>query len=251
MANRLMASATSANARNVAMLLPHPDLVAWYGTGSPDIEWTEADRALFPDSIMVEIDQAFTGSPVPQATIRDVESGAWSVLDAINHNPWTAKRRTIYCSRNTIPELHLAGWTGDVWLADPEFTGDTPPDLGPMTCVAVQNVFTEEYQTSIVFDAHWPDNGDNVPPSELVSVTIGNRHANAAWARNPVAGHYVVNYVAPGTSTEVLVCRATQPQAGKVVHVTDMVIPGSHGGLLKVYSIVESTPIIVGTRVLP
>jgi len=232
-------------------MLPHPDLIAWYGTGSVDIRWTTAHLALFPDSIKVEIDQAFTGSPVPSAPVRDVENGAWTAHDAIHHTPWTAERRTIYCSRNTIPQLESEGWTGDVWLADPGFTGTVPPDLGAMTCVAVQNVFTNTYDSSIVFDDKWPFASKPQPVPGQLSVTILSRTGHAAWPRVIGADHYVVNYVDPVNMRETLMCRIGQVPEGAVVHANLNAVPGAHGGNIKVYAIVNGNPDVLGYRVLP
>ncbi len=52
-------------------------------TGTPDIEWTAADWALFPGIPHVTIDQGFINSPVPSAIVRDVEPGAWTPFNAV------------------------------------------------------------------------------------------------------------------------------------------------------------------------
>lgn len=139
-------------------------LVAGYVTGTPDIQWTAADWARFPNQLHVTIDQGASGSPVLSAVVRDVEPGAWTATAAVNRNGWTAARPTIYCSASVVPQLYTAGWRGDVWVAN--WTGAPPSSPYPvpagMTCVAVQ--WTDQgggglYDLSVVFDPIWPMEG--------------------------------------------------------------------------------------------
>jgi hypothetical protein len=134
------------------------DMVAGYVTGTAEIQWTAADWALFAGTATVTIDQGANGSPVPTADVRDVETGAWTVEAAVSA-PWDAARPTIYCSLATLPQL--AGWAGDVWVADWTGTPPTSPPAVPagMTCVAVQ--YSDQggggaYDLSVVFDPAWP-----------------------------------------------------------------------------------------------
>jgi hypothetical protein len=155
---RTMADATHVNVH--ALIGAGFDLVAGYVTGTPPIRWTPADWALFPPG-QVTIDQGYGGFPVLDADVRDVETGAWTVADAVSLAGWTVARPTIYCSLATLPQLEAAGWRGDVWAAD--WTG-TPPAVPPpmppgMTCVAVQ--YTDQggggaYDLSVIFDPTWP-----------------------------------------------------------------------------------------------
>src|SRR5271154_4781527 len=64
---------TGGNAGFVRASLPLPDVMMWYGTGSPSVEWSESERTLFPASILCEIDQGGLGTPVLTAVVRDVE----------------------------------------------------------------------------------------------------------------------------------------------------------------------------------
>jgi hypothetical protein len=100
---------------------------------------------------------------VPSATVRDVETGAWTPGAAVSEQPWTAVRPTIYCSLDTLPDVAAAGWQGDVWVADygePPVTPTAPPAVpAGMTCVAVQ--WSDQggggaYDLSVVFDPTWP-----------------------------------------------------------------------------------------------
>lgn len=137
------------------------DLYAGYVTGSPTIRWTAADFALFPANKRVTIDQAFTGSPVPSAIVRDVQPGAWTAAAAVNTKPWTPARPTIYCSLDTLTQVASAGWKGDVWVA----LYDGVPSLNftvpaGMRCVAKQ--YSDSggggaYDISEVFDLYWPE----------------------------------------------------------------------------------------------
>lgn len=153
---RIMLNMTGPNVTFVRVHEPVPPLVGMYETGTSDVDWDATDKAQYPTSILVTIDQAGPGSPNPNAVVRDVENGAWSVDTAVNDRPWNVGRRTIYCSRDTLPALQAAGWKGDVWLADPNYSLDTPPDISPMHCVAVQNEFYPQFESSIVYDDAWP-----------------------------------------------------------------------------------------------
>ena len=153
------------------------DMVAAYRTGSQGVPWSDSDLALFPDVPILTIDQGGTGSPLESANIRDVENGAWTVQTAVHDPSWNVARPTIYCDRSTLPALSQMGWTGDVWLADPSFTGTTVPDLSPMNCVAVQNQFFPLYESSLVFDDSWP-----TPPRKEIDMLNAEIMPNDVWA---------------------------------------------------------------------
>lgn len=159
---RIAYDCTRSNAAWVAKNLPHPDIIMWYGTGSPDIQWTKAELDLFPHSIKVQIDQGGIGSVVQSATVRDVEPGAWTAHDAVTLRPWVAPRPTIYADRADMDNVLLAGWKGDVWLAWPGFTRSAPPLVPGCNLVAIQDQFHAEYDRSIVYDDTWPF----LPPKE-------------------------------------------------------------------------------------
>jgi hypothetical protein len=159
---RVMIDCIRANAHWVAANLPVPDIIGWYGTGSPEIQWTEAERALFPRSIHVQIDQGAHGSPIANATVRDVEPHAWGATSAVTARPWTAQRPTIYADRNDMSTVVAAGWKGDVWLAWPDYSHTLRPSVPGCNVVAVQNVFHQNYDQSVVYDNDWP----YLPPKE-------------------------------------------------------------------------------------
>jgi hypothetical protein len=158
---RLMGDAIHDNVPALAQV-PGLQLVAGYVTGSPDILWPAADWARFPGIQRVWIDQGFTYSPVPMATVRDVEPGAWLPQDAVKRAGWTAGRPTIYCDRNDLSReggVLQSGWRGDLWLAWPGWTAGTPLPTAPgCTYVAVQNQLGvgNAYDLSIVLDPFWP-----------------------------------------------------------------------------------------------
>jgi hypothetical protein len=153
---RIAYDCTRSNAAWVAKNLPVPDLIMWYGTGSPDIQWGQAELDLFPHSIKVQIDQGGTGSPIQSATVRDVEPRAWVAANAVNHRPWVAPRPTIYCDRADLDGVLAAGWKGDVWLAWPGFTRSDIPRIPGCNLVAIQDQFHAEYDRSLVYDDTWP-----------------------------------------------------------------------------------------------
>lgn len=140
--------------------VPGLQMVAGYVTGSPDILWTPADWAVFTGLGQVSIDQGFTGSPVPAATVRDVEPNAWTPAAAVNRSGWTAARPTIYCDQNDLERsagVLASGWQGDLWLAIPGWmTGQPLPAAPGCTIVAVQDSFTPSYDLSTVLDPYWP-----------------------------------------------------------------------------------------------
>lgn len=158
MTTRDMYDATNLNVAALKNAHPNPAMIAWYGTGSPDIAWTPGDLALFPNALKVEIDQGFTGSPVLTAIVRDIELGAWTVSNAVNRTGWNVPRPTQYCDRNTIPSLLSAGWKGDIWLAWPGWTPTVSlPSTPGCNIVAVQDQFDSLWDHSTVLDPTWPN----------------------------------------------------------------------------------------------
>lgn len=144
-------------------LLPG-DIVALYDTGSPDIMATPADiRQIPPQLHIVMIDQGFTGSPNPTATVRDCEKGAWSLGSAVVTVNWHVTRPTLYLGfPDTVQMAHDAGWRGDVWLVHPSNLPPTSPPAVPpgLNVVAVQWGFGRpEFDRSVVFDPTWPLKG--------------------------------------------------------------------------------------------
>jgi hypothetical protein len=154
------------------------DMVAGYVTGTPDIQWTTADWALFAGKVAVTIDQGFTGSPVDSADVLDVEPGAWTPAGAVAQKPhMTSPRPTVYCSASVVPELDAAGWRGDVWVADWTSTPPLQPYPVPagMTCVAVQ--YSDQggggaYDVSVVFDDAWPGTAVQPPASNWTEQAV-------------------------------------------------------------------------------
>jgi len=248
---RFMYDGTHVNVQAIREHASKNALIAWYGTGSPDIQWTSQDIADFDGHVMVEIDQKFTGSPVPAATVRDVENGAWTVADAVNTQDWTAERRTIYCSQDTVPEVIEHGWKGDLWLAMPGWAGTEPPKVTGCTVVAVQNQVTASYDTSIVFDPDWPNLAPKVPDDAAFSLTVYSRNADLMFSSHPAADHYVMQYLSHVGAAPVPVGRVKQVAGEVVLHVHGVTIPQASGGILQVYAIVDGNPVITGQRNLP
>jgi hypothetical protein len=246
-----MLDCTNVNAAWVAANIPTPDVIAWYGTGSPDIDWTPGDLALFPHSVKAEIDQGGSGSPILAATIRDVESGAWSPGQAVNKAGWNVPRPTIYCNRSTLPSVIADGWRGDIWLAWPGYAGPTAPIFQGVNVVAVQNVFAQRYDGSIIYDPTWPLSTVINPPPEGFGFTIVDRVADLVFGTIPEADHYVIQHAATKLAVPVTVGRVSQPVSGSVVHVIGLMIPGGSNGMLTVWAIVHGRAVMVGTNPLP
>lgn len=162
---RLMGDCVSDYAPELVRIAGELDIVAPYVTGSPAVKWTEQQRGLFPAPRWQQatVDQGFTGSPVPDALVRDVEAGAWTIEAALRE-PWDNPRKTIYIQASSLPALAKAGWRGRVWVA--LWSGSrpliAPPVPDGMTCVAQQYASPSTgsggpFDLSAVFDANWPD----------------------------------------------------------------------------------------------
>ena len=231
--------------------VPSPQMVGWYSTGSPDVRWTDADRAEFQGAIMVDIDQGFTGSPVPTANVRDVETGAWGPGTAVNRAGWLAERPTIYCDRSTLPSVIADGWRGDVWLSWPGYDGVAPPLFPGVTVVAVQNVIGRDYDTSVVYDPYWPAKAPVTMTPEIVNVAVHTRAANVSFNRVDGAAHYVIEFRASLNAVNTLVARAPQTSQASLVYVANLTIPGAQGGIIDVYAIIGSNPALIGSHNLP
>lgn len=248
---RVMYDAIGANAGTLARNVGSLGMVAYYVTGSSDIKWTDAQKALFPKAEMISIDQGFIGSPVATAMVRDVEPNAWTPQTAIAVKPWDAERPTIYCDRSDLQTVIAEGWRGDVWLAYPGWSGPTPPVYPGVNVVAVQRTFDTDWDVSTVYDPYWP----HKPPVGLatpdLSVTVIKRIADIAFNVHVNAGHYVVLYYSKPGAAQYLVGRAAQPASGNSVHLMLETIPDYHGGVIDVYAIVDSRPIPWGTVTLP
>lgn len=181
MSDRYMIDCTHANLPSVSFA--GSQLAAGYVTGSPDVQWTSDDwrYAASLGLTPVTIDQGFTGSPVPTANVRDVESGAWTPQNAVNVAGWTAVRPTIYAARNDMGTVVSLGWKGDIWLAWPQ---DIPPSrdqvlaaypqFKPANLVAVQWKFRTGYDESIVYDAYWPSRAPQPQPPGWTETIVQN-----------------------------------------------------------------------------
>lgn len=239
------------NAARVRASLPLPATMFWYGTGSVDIPWTDAEKALFPADILVEIDQGGNMSPVPTAIVRDVEAGAWTVTRAVDKTGWNAERRTIYCDRSTIPSVVASGWDECIWLAWPGWQGEKLPDVGKATIIGVQDAFDVFYDHTTFLDATWPHPASPPPPQYALSVTVESRIIAVAFTNVPGSDHSVIEFQAGPGVPEIVIDRIPAPMNGTVVHGTAIHVPGSHGGAVTVYAIVDSKQVLIGTRSLP
>jgi len=201
---------------DVAALPAWLDIVAGYDTGSPDIDWTAADFARFPNSVHVTIDQAFTGAPRYDSNVVDVETGAYSPAQVTNWmNHATAARPTIYVNRGNewaacVDALASPNFKGDVWLSYPDWQPGQPLPPLPAGCryVAIQNRLdvSNAYDLSVVLDPSWPEETAMTPyvipgvPGEWIShearpnyvtgevVITGNGTDGTVWMTKFVSG---------------------------------------------------------------
>lgn len=160
-----MYDAVAANARG--LVAKNPQMLAIYITGSSDIQWTNADVAMFPHVITwVRIDQAGAGAPNPKATVKDLEPGAYRPSDIPGFQfDASVERPTVYCDRSDLPAV-MQQWKKDIWLAAPglslaecEAIRASNPQV-----VAVQNVFGGTFDSSMVLDPWWPLKAPVTPP---------------------------------------------------------------------------------------
>lgn len=160
------------------------DVVALYDTGSPDIAATSADVREIPSRLhVVMIDQGFTGSPNPSATIRDCENGAWSLGAATHTANWHVDRPTLYLGYpDTAQMAYNAGWRYDVWLVHPSDMPPTSPPVVPpgLNVVAVQWGFSE-FDRSVVFDPTWPLKGGDPVGNPVPPTTVPSVHLQPDW----------------------------------------------------------------------
>lgn len=166
---RTMYDAIRANAKSLVPL--KPSMVAIYLTGSSDIRWTTTEVQLFPNAEFVRIDQGGQTSPQFEATVFDVEPGAWSMSNAVAATKkCTAARPTIYCDRSdykTVP----ASYSDALWIAAPGLSVAQVEALAATDkrIVAVQNVFAGSFDSSIVLDPNWPNKAPTPPPPPPVA----------------------------------------------------------------------------------
>jgi hypothetical protein len=235
-----MIDCIGSSAANVAQMFPDAAMIAYYVTGSGGIMWNSAEVAAFSKATKrVTIDQGGAGSPVSSATVRDVETGAWTPQNAVQNGPWVAARPTIYCNQSTLPQVLAAGWKGDLWLAIPGYDSTVPPVVPGCTVVAVQNTFAGEYDSSIVYDPDWPAKPATTTPPE-VSCTVFQRTADLTFTYPLEADHAVVQYD-DGQSVRLL-ARVT---TGRIM---GLIIPGNDGGTLIISPIVHGR-VVDGQRV--
>lgn len=176
---RVMVDTTEAGfsaALPVISALNSGDIVGLYDTGSPSIKATAAMLSKLQKTLMVVmIDQGFTGSPNLTANVRDCETGAWTLANAVNKTGWSVARPTLYLgSPDTAQEAYNAGWRGDVWLVAPSSNPPSEPPSVPegLNVVAVQWDFANAaFDKSVVFDSTWPEASVATPDPTHYSVT--------------------------------------------------------------------------------
>lgn len=197
--------------------------VAGYTTGSPDIKWTTAQWAEFPDAIRIDQDPAAADHT---ADILDVESGAATVAEcpgwvkqaqASFHNATRPGQRdpSIYCSRsNVTPVVNALAAAGvahcPLWVASWGIGMNGALSIlnatsGPFPVIGVQYQNNGEFDSS-VFLTSWLHNRSKTDPpkpamppgqwndpkfwswKEVATVGIGLDGTLHAFAFDPVKG---------------------------------------------------------------
>lgn len=175
-----------------ALQAQKPVLYALYLTGSSAIRW-QGIPSFLATATPVRIDQGGQTSPQLEANVFDVEPGAWTMANALAAtNKCTAPRPTIYCDQSdykTVP----ASYKGDLWIAAPGLTDAQAEALAAKDkrIVAIQNLWANTFDRSIVVDPFWPNKAPAPKPTGLPTGIAFTAFAtqsqiNAKW--NPVDG---------------------------------------------------------------
>lgn len=150
-------------------------MVAGYADGA--FKWSPADWAMFPRAAHVAITVKNSEPDWHDASVIDVETGAFAPHDArgfiVGRTAYRpAGLATVYCNLSTLAAVRRAcrGLTYGIWLAhytdtEPALTSKVTLPTGQtielhqiMGLVAVQwkaGIGHVEYDTSVVFDADW------------------------------------------------------------------------------------------------
>lgn len=246
-----MIDATGVEAAWVKANLPNPQMLAIYDTGSAGIVWTQADKALFPHTTFVTIDQGGNGSPISASVVRDVEPGAWVAANAEKIAGWTAARKTIYCDRSELDLVVNAGWRGDVWLAWPGWNGEQLPHMDKVRIVAVQNGWHGTYDSSVVLDPSWPFGTVTPPAGHHLSVTVAGRIIDAAWDMIVGATEYIIDYVSVPGVMPLTIDIIPQPVKGGAIHAEKVPVPGAKGGAIRVSYVHDGITAVIASTTLP
>lgn len=242
---------TSASSQWVRTHLKLPDVMFWYGTGSTGIAWTPEQVALFPKNIMCEIDQGGAGTPVPSATVLDVETGAWTVSTAIQAARNSRTPKTLYGSRSTLATCAAAGYQGPFWLAWPGWTGETLPAYPGIEIVAVQDQWNPDWDHSTILSPTWPFGNVVTPPPGQFSVTVISRAMHMFYTVPAGTDHGVVEYLPEGGGQQVRIGDAPVNVSPRGVHFINISAPGAKGGTVIGYAIVHGKPVECGRSKLP
>lgn len=172
----------------VASSIPQDGLDSVWGYADGFYEWTSADWALFPPTI---IPLSIATNPASAADILDIETGDALPADAPSwrdrfNRPWR-RRPTMYCNRESwIPVYSYVGNTVDYIIATLNGSTYIAPQYipnGVTTLVAIQYKGSAQtggnYDESIIIDPSWltrqEDNMDltitqRVEPFERIAV---------------------------------------------------------------------------------
>ena len=210
--DRYMVDTMHKNLRSISVsFMKSNQLCALYVTGSPDVKATPADFSYIIQLglIAVTIDQGFTGSPVPNAIVRDIEAGAWPTDLIKDESNWHADRPTIYANRTDAQTLINEGWRKDMWVAWPndhiptkaELIGDMPA-LAKVNLIGAQIGTTATYDHSVIFDPFWPGLPPVIGNEVLIYPNIPGRWLSPLDFKYDAAAHKLIG-VGYGTSFDV------------------------------------------------
>lgn len=240
-----------ANAQWVRSNLPLPAVMFYYDTGSPDIDWTAEQRALFPAGILVAIDQGGSGSPAVGRRILDVENGAWSPATATDTARGNPAILALYGSRDTLARCASVGYKGNFWLAWPGWAGEALPVYPGITIVAVQDDWQQNYDKSSLLELSWPFGDPTPPPAGDFKCDVHSRASVISLTTVAAADHYTVNYTPASGGAPRKIWSERAVQDGIKFITAPLTIPDAAGGTLVAYGIVNGKGVVIGTVKLP
>lgn len=186
---RTMYDGINADAAAIHSLWQPGSLVGYYTAGNSYI-WTQAEKAMFPESALVGITLT-AASARWEDDVLDIERGGATVDEAAD---WIRRKKesgyfrpTLYASLAIIPSIRVAtgkyilGRDYDIWVADWDGTTSVPYPMA----AAKQYSAAGKYDKSAVYDELWPHRRDAPPPPSGPDPVLHAGSVKYAYVRVP------------------------------------------------------------------
>ena len=155
-------------ANNVHMLPASLPVIWPYVTGTPDVQWSEADIRNFPRSEVIRVNQGFNNADPFHGDEFDIETGAWTteniieVVAARRAHLWSTRLYGTYATYDAVTAAlvaqglrrsvfwRIADWNLTAHLADAELWADVyagqyaSPTSNPRTLLPGTNYTLEQ-----------------------------------------------------------------------------------------------------------